>query len=184
MKRLLLHVCCAPCTCYVHQCLSKDKKYAITGFWYNPNIHPFLEYQKRMMTLGYYSNEMNLPLIRKTKYSLEEWMEIIKDKYKEKDKRCLGCYQLRLEETAKRAKKEKFDSFSTTLLYSKFQMHENIKELGQKLAHTYNIEFYYQDFRLGWKEGIEISKKLDLYRQQYCGCIFSEKERFDAAAEK
>ena len=184
MKRLLVHTCCAPCICSIHQCLIKSKEYEVTGFWYNPNIHPFGEYQNRMMTLGYYSQETDLPVIWEREYSLEEWMEAIKDKYKNKEERCVSCYRMRLETTAKRAKEEKFDSFSTTLLYSKFQMHEKIKELGQKLAHIYNIEFYYQDFRSGWKEGIKLSKKLNLYRQQYCGCIFSEKERFDVSAEK
>jgi predicted adenine nucleotide alpha hydrolase (AANH) superfamily ATPase len=83
-----------------------------------------------------------------------------------------------LEATARAAKKGRFDSFTTTLLHSKHQNHEMIREMGESLGQRYGIRFIYEDFRLGWKEGIEVSKKLGLYRQQYCGCIYSEKERY------
>jgi len=92
--------------------------------------------------------------------------------------RCAYCYHDRLTAAARTAKKGKFDLFTTTLLYSKFQNHEQIRDIGQSIAKTVGIPFYYQDFREGWKSGIEKSKALNLYRQQYCGCIYSEKERF------
>lgn len=177
MKRILLHICCASCACFVVNKLKK-KMYEVVGFWYNPNIHPYLEYQKRMMSLGYYALEVKLPLIWERSYALEEWMEKVGSEYRNKEARCLSCYRLRLEKTVKRAKEKKFDAFSTTLLYSKFQKHNSIKEICKELSDNYSIEFCYDDLRLGWKEGIEISKKMNLYRQQYCGCIFSEKERF------
>ncbi len=177
MKQMFLHICCAPCVCFVAKKL-KSEEYTVTGFLYNPNIHPYLEYQRRMMTLGYYAVEMKLPLIWGEKYALEKWIEKSGAECRDKEARCLNCYRLRLEETAKIAKEKKFDSFSTTLLYSKFQKHNLIKRIGQELSDKYRVNFYYEDFRLGWKEGIEISKKMSLYRQQYCGCIFSEKERF------
>jgi len=167
----------------------EGKNLEITGFWYNPNIHPYSEYQNRMMTMGYFSHKEKLPMIWKDEYALEEWLEATRGKFDlpvhwTKEKRCKKCYDLRLNKLAKEAKKGGYDYFSTTLLYSKFQEHESkfqkheiIKDICEKLKNEYNINFYYADFRVGWKEGIEISKKMDLYRQHYCGCIFSEKEK-------
>lgn len=195
--RLLLHICCAGCACYplkkLREVKGKGKSLEITGFWYNPNIHPYSEYQNRMMTLGYFSQKQELPMVWKDEYALEEWLVATREKfdlpghsvgqgispgYWRKEKRCEKCYDLRLNELAKEAGKGGYDYFSTTLLYSKFQEHEIIKEICQKLQNKYNINFYYVDFRLGWKEGIEISQKMNLYRQHYCGCIFSEKEKY------
>jgi predicted adenine nucleotide alpha hydrolase (AANH) superfamily ATPase len=201
--RLLLHVCCAGCACYplkkLREVKVEGKDLEITGFWYNPNIHPYSEYQNRMMTMGYFSQREKLPMIWKDEYALEEWLEATRGKFDlpvrsagqgrspgswRKEKRCEKCYDLRLKKLAKEAKEKGYDYFSTTLLYSKFQEHEIIKEIGERLKNEYNINFYYADFRLGWKEGIEISRKMDLYRQYYCGCIFSEKEKYFPATEK
>ena len=195
--RLLLHVCCAGCACYplikLRQVKVQGKDLEITGFWYNPNIHPYSEYQNRMMTMGYFSQKENLPMIWKDEYALEEWLEAIRGEFDltgpslrksrgpgcwTKEKRCEKCYNLRLKKLAEEAKQKGYDYFSTTLLYSKFQKHHSIKEICQKLKNQYNVDFYYFDFRIGWKEGIEISKKMGLYRQHYCGCIFSEKEKY------
>ena len=190
--RLLLHVCCAGCACYplkkLREVKVEGKNLEITGFWYNPNIHPYSEYQNRMMTMGYFSQKEKLPMIWKDEYALEEWLEATRGKFDlpvhwTKEKRCEKCYDLRLNKLAKEAKKGGYDYFSTTLLYSKFQEHEIIKEICEKLENEYNINFYYADFRLGWKEGIEISQKMDLYRQHYCGCIFSEKEKYSPASD-
>jgi len=92
--------------------------------------------------------------------------------------RCLHCYDIRLRFTAMMAKRGAFAAFSTTLLYSKFQKHEIIKGIGESLAREFGVPFYYQDFREGWKEGVRISKEMGMYRQPYCGCIYSEKERY------
>ncbi|MFB0526047.1 MAG: epoxyqueuosine reductase QueH [bacterium] len=200
--RLLLHVCCAGCACYplkkLREVRVRGKGLEITGFWYNPNIHPYSEYQNRMMTMGYFSQKEKLPMIWKDEYALEEWLEATRGKfdlpgrslgqgrspgYWRKEKRCEKCYGLRLKKLAKEAKKGGYDYFSTTLLYSKFQEHEIIKQICEKLKDKHDISFYYVDFRLGWKEGIEISKKMDLYRQHYCGCIFSEKEKYFPASD-
>lgn len=189
--RLLLHVCCAGCTCYplkrLREVKEEGKDLEITGFWYNPNIHPYGEYQNRMMTMGYFSQKEKLPMVWKDEYALEEWLEATRGKfdssgYWRKQRRCEKCYDLRLKKLAEEAKEKGYDYFSTTLLYSKFQEHEIIKEICQRLQNKYNINFYYLDFRLGWKEGIEISKKMYLYRQHYCGCIFSEKEKYFPAS--
>jgi len=200
--RLLLHVCCAGCACYplrkLRQVKVEGKDLEIDGFWYNPNIHPYSEYQNRMMTMGYFSQKENLPMIWKDDYALEEWLEATRKEFdltsfpvgKErspghwtKEKRCEKCYNFRLKELLKEAKQKGYDYFSTTLLYSKFQKHELIKDICERFENQYDIDFYYFDFRTGWQEGTEISKKMDLYRQHYCGCIFSEKEKYFPASE-
>jgi len=191
--KLLLHICCAGCACYPLRKLREGRDLEIAGFWYNPNIHPYSEYQNRMMALGYFSQKENLPMVWKDEYALEEWLDVTRGKfdlttfpadkdrglgYWTKEKRCEQCYGLRLKKLAKEAKEKGYDYFSTTLLYSRFQDHELIKEICEKLKNQHGVNFYYFDFRTGWKEGIEISKKMGLYRQHYCGCIFSEKERY------
>jgi len=200
--RLLLHVCCAGCACYplrrLREAKVQGKDLQITGFWYNPNIHPYSEYQKRMVTMGYFAQKENLPMIWKDEYALEEWLEATKGEfdltdssmgkkmspvYWTKQKRCEQCYNFRLNKLAENAKEKGYDYFSTTLLYSKFQEHELVKEICEKFRNQHNINFYYFDFRIGWKEGIEISKEMGLYRQHYCGCIFSEKEKYFPASD-
>jgi hypothetical protein len=134
-----------------------------------------LENQKRLQTLQDFLAQENIPSIIKDEYNLEEFLR--KSAYREAS-RCRHCYYDRLKYTAIIAKKGKFDAFSTTLLYSKFQNHQLIKEIGQALAQDYGMKFYYEDFREYWKEGIKLSKQKKMYRQQYCGCIYSEKERY------
>jgi predicted adenine nucleotide alpha hydrolase (AANH) superfamily ATPase len=172
--RLLVHVCCAPCFVAPHKHL-KMAQHEVWAFWYNPNIHPYLENQKRLQTLQDFLAQEDIPSIIKDEYNLEEFLR--KSAYREAS-RCRHCYYDRLKYTAIIAKKGKFDAFSTTLLYSKFQNHQLIKEIGQALAQDYGMKFYYEDFREYWKEGIKLSKQKKMYRQQYCGCIYSEKERY------
>ena len=132
-------------------------------------------------------------MVWEDKYSLEEWLEATRGEFDftghsegisrilelwRKEKRCEKCYNFRLKELVKEAKEKGYDYFSTTLLYSKFQQHDLIREICEGLKSQYNMNFYYFDFRNGWKEGIEISRKMGLYRQHYCGCIFSEKEKY------
>jgi hypothetical protein len=178
------------------------------GYFFNPNIHPYQEYQKRLEALKTYSEKVGLEVIYRDEYLLEEFLRnvsrrvnpvrnssralnpsgiilksdpaaeqrgIISNGVKE---RCPYCYSVRLEATAREAKKSAFDGFSTTLLQSTHQDHALIKETGERLAREIGIPFYYEDFRQGWKRGLEVSKAMGLYRQQYCGCIYSEKERF------
>ncbi len=174
MKKILLHICCAPCSIYPLSQLSSKETY-IMGYFYRSNIHPYSECIKRENTLKEYAKTVNLKVIYQQGYNIEGFFQNIVFR---EEKRCQACYFERLRAAALVAKKGKFDFFTTTLLYSKFQNHEMIKTIGSSAGKAVGVKFYYEDFRCGWKKGIEESKKLNMYRQQYCGCIYSEKERF------
>jgi len=145
------------------------------GFFYRHNIHPYSECLKRQENLETYARQIGLRLIIQEGYDLEGFIQNVV--YREKD-RCTYCYHDRLRTTALLAKRGKFDYFTSTLLYSKFQNHDLIKSMGESIAKSTGVPFWYDDFRSGWKEGIEKSKDHQMYRQQYCGCIYSEKERY------
>jgi predicted adenine nucleotide alpha hydrolase (AANH) superfamily ATPase len=153
----------------------KSEGHEINGLFYNPNIHPYLEYKKRLDTLKIYAGQERLSLSFSEEYPMELFFRRVVSR--EAD-RCWYCYYDRLTKTARTAKSENQDGFTTTLLYSKFQNHEMIKDIGESLANEYGIRFYYHDFRNGWTEGVRISKEMGMYRQPYCGCLYSEKERF------
>jgi hypothetical protein len=172
--RILLHICCANCAIFPFQRIQANKD-EVVGFFFNPNIHPFQEYQKRLEALKVYSKTSGLKVIYRDEYLLEEFLREVSHRVEE---RCAYCYSLRLEATAREAKENSFDAFSTTLLQSRHQNHVSIKETGERIGGEIGIPFYYEDFRPGWKKGVEISKAMGLYRQQYCGCIYSEKDRF------
>lgn len=172
-KKLLLHICCAPCLIFPLEELKKEE-YEIKGFFYNPNIQPSKEYMLRRETLIKYSKVENLNVIF-GEYKPENFFKSVLYDF---ENRCYYCYKMRLEQTAMIAKKIDAEFFTTTLLYSKRQKHELIIRLAEDIARKEKISFLYKDFRAGWKYGIEKSKSLGLYRQNYCGCIFSEKERF------
>ncbi|PIV24379.1 MAG: hypothetical protein COZ69_12915 [Deltaproteobacteria bacterium CG_4_8_14_3_um_filter_45_9] len=172
--KILLHICCANCAITPLERM-KEKGDEAVGYFFNPNIHPYQEYQKRLDALKQYSERVGLKVIYRDEYLLEEFLRNVSHRVKE---RCQYCYSLRLEATAREAKKNVFDGFSTTLLQSAHQNHALIKETGERVAREMGIPFYYEDFRQGWKKGVEVSKAMGLYRQQYCGCIYSEKERF------
>lgn len=172
--KLLLHTCCAPCSIYPVQVL-RQMDINVMGFFYRHNIHPFQECLKREDTLKEYAESIDLKMIYQQDYKIEEFIQSIV--FRETD-RCRICYHDRLLQTAIFAKKGNFEAFSTTLLYSRFQNHEGIRETGEAISRKYNIKFFYHDFREGWKFGVEESKRLNLYRQQYCGCIYSEKDRY------
>jgi epoxyqueuosine reductase len=172
--KLLLHMCCAPCSIYPVRVLRLEH-HDIMGFFYNNNIHPYKEYMKRKEALSEYSQQIGIKVIFSKTYDLEGFLRAIA--YRESE-RCRFCYYDRLTATARMAKASGFESFSSTLLYSKFQKHEMIQSIGQALSTEIGIPFLYEDFRPGWKEGVEASKQFGMYRQPYCGCIYSEKERF------
>ncbi len=174
LKKILLHTCCAPCTIYPVQVLRGDG-YDVMGFFYRHNIHPFTECLRRQETLAAYAQDIRLGVIYQKGYDVEGFLQNVV--FRESN-RCTYCYHDRLTSTAKAAKHGKFDCFSTTLLYSKFQRHDLIRSLGEGVGRTVGIPFYYHDFRTGWKEGLEKSKELGMYRQQYCGCVYSERDRF------
>ncbi len=172
--KLLMHICCAPC--FIAPWKHLKDKIDVTGFWYNPNIQPYTEFRKRLETLRKFCSNENITLLEDNTYKLEEFFE---EALKGQENRCQYCYLDRLESTAKTANQKGFTHFSSTLLYSKFQNHELIVEFAKELASKYGIDFYYEDFREYWKEGIELSKEIGMYRQQYCGCIFSERSRYE-----
>ena len=172
--KLLLHICCAPCVVYPHRVL-QDAGHAVRGFFYNPNIHPYQEFARRAASLRDYAEHINLPVIWDETYDLEGFLRLVAFREAE---RCRFCYQLRLAAAARVARGGKFDAFTSTLLYSKFQNHDLIRELGEAAGREAGVSFHYEDFRSGWREGVEQSKALGLYRQQYCGCIFSERDRY------
>jgi epoxyqueuosine reductase len=172
--KLLLHICCAPCTIFPLRTL-RDRGIQPLGYFYNPNIHPFREFEKRLTTLKAYGRISHLEIIYNDQYDLELFLS--KTRPWELD-RCRICYAIRLEAAVREAKNRGLDAFSTTLLYSRYQKHDWIKEIGLEMGSRYDLPFYYQDFRPGWYDGIRESKELGLYRQPYCGCIFSEKERY------
>jgi predicted adenine nucleotide alpha hydrolase (AANH) superfamily ATPase len=173
-KHILLHTCCAPCSVYTVKELRREGA-RVSGYFYNPNIHPFTEFTRRLATLEEYAKVAVMPLAVDSGYELERFLAGALPLGKD---RCLFCYRMRLERTFEKAAEGGFDALTTTLLYSRYQRHDDIKRIGEELSGTFGIPFLYRDFRTGWQEGIEGSKKLGLYRQQYCGCIFSEKERY------
>ncbi len=172
--KVLLHICCAPCAIYPVKVL-RAKDFDIVGFFYKHNIHPYLECVKRQETLQSYAEKIDLNVIFQKGYDLEGFLRNVAFR---ESVRCSYCYHERLSCTALTAKRGKFDYFTSTLLYSKFQNHDMLKSMGEAIGKSAGIPFYYADFRVGWNEGVETSKELNLYRQQYCGCIYSEKERY------
>lgn len=147
----------------------------VIGYFYNPNIHPYSEYLRREESLKKFAISVNFKVIYEKKYEMEEFIRNVAFR---EENRCYYCLNKRIEKTASLAKSSKFTHFSTTLLYSKHQKHDYIKEVGYNLEKKYGVSFYYEDFRKGYKEGVKLSYEYGLYRQNYCGCIYSEKERF------
>jgi epoxyqueuosine reductase len=172
--KLLLHVCCANCAFSPLKMFS-DEGHEVFGYWYNPNIHPFTEYHKRLEAVKFLEEKRAFPVFYHDSYDLEKFL---KAAIQDVDNRCSFCYKIRLIKTAAYAKENHFDGFTTTLLASPHQKHESIREIGEKIGSDLGIKFFYRDFRPGFYEGKEEGKKLGLYSQKYCGCIFSEKERY------
>jgi predicted adenine nucleotide alpha hydrolase (AANH) superfamily ATPase len=173
-RRILLHTCCANCAIIPLSRL-EDGQTEVFGFFYNPNIHPFQEYRRRLDAVEAFFHSRKNRLIIQDDYDLEGFLRAVVFR---EETRCSYCYHRRLEATARMAKKSGFSAFTTTLLYSKHQNHEAVREIGENLAAEFEVPFVYEDFRPGWKQGIEESKSMGLYRQHYCGCIYSEKERY------
>ena len=147
----------------------------MSGFYYRSNIHPYTECLKRQQTLEDYARSTDLDLLIEARYDLEDFLR--QAVFREAD-RCRACYHARLQATARLAKQGGFEGFSSTLLYSRFQQHALIRSMGEAAGRSEGVPFLYQDFRTGWQEGVRASKALGMYRQQYCGCIYSEKERY------
>lgn len=173
--KLLLHTCCAPCSVYCIDSLRKEE-IEPTVYWFNPNIHPYMEYKSRRDCLKEYTKNINVKAIFEENYGLDEFC---KNVIGDLQNRCLNyCYKVRLEQTAKYAKEHGYTHFSTTLLVSPYQNHEALIKVANEMAEKYNVEFLYRDFRVGFREGQAKARELGLYMQKYCGCVFSEEMRY------
>lgn len=180
--KLLLHCCCAPCSSYVLEYLSEF--FEITCFFYNPNISPQSEYEKRAAELerliSVQPHKYPVSLVVE-KYNSKEFFDEVKglEKIKEGCERCFKCYRLRLEVAAKYAKEYNFDFFCSTLSISPLKNAQKLNEIGEELSEIYKISHLPNDFKKkgGYKRSVELSAEYDLYRQNYCGCVFSKQER-------
>jgi len=173
---ILLHICCAPCAISPLEELRKEG-HRVGGFFYNPNIHPYSEYLKRKREVEMYSKETDLT-VTYADYDLEDYFQHIV--YNEAlESRCPVCWWLRIEKAAKFAKENGFDAFTTTLLGSIYQDQETIKAICEDIAKKLGLKFHYEDFRPGFKKAHDTAKAKGMYCQNYCGCIFSEKERIE-----
>jgi predicted adenine nucleotide alpha hydrolase (AANH) superfamily ATPase len=179
-QRILLHICCAPCATYTVSRL-RELGFQVTGFWYNPNIHPFSEHKRRRETLAQYAEQIDLPVIWEPGYEIVAFMRAIHGQEQFR-RRCKVCYEMRFERTASVATREGFDAFTTTLLISPYQGQAAIKALGEQAAARHGVAFFFENFRRGWAKHHEMVREHDLYSQHYCGCIYSEWEALDRSA--
>ena len=173
--KLLMHTCCAPCSVY---CIERLRSEDIepTCFWYNPNIHPYIEYKMRRDCLKEYTKKVGVELILHEEYGLDDFCKNVSSDIQN---RCVNyCYPKRLGETVRFAVENGYDAFTTTLLVSPYQKHEELKKVCEKLAKESGLEFVYRDFRVGFRDGHAKAREAGLYMQKYCGCIFSEEERY------
>ena len=172
-KKHLLHICCGPCAVYPVEVL-RAAGHRLEGYFDNPNIHPYQEFLRRAKALEDFASGAGLPVIWNQDYDIEEFFRLVAFREQE---RCRFCYQLRLGRAARRARDGGFAAFTSTLLYSRYQQHDLIGEVARQAAAEVGVAFYYEDFRRGWAEGIAQSKALGLYRQSYCGSLFSDPDR-------
>ncbi len=171
---VLLHICCAPCANRPIEVLRTDAM-DVTGFWYNPNIHPFTEYRARRDCLRAYAQEIALPLIERNDYALRPFVRAVAEDI---GNRCVKCYEMRLYEAARQAKEGGFDCFTSSLFISPYQQHELMREVAERAAAEYGVSFLYRDFRPYFREGQAFAREHGFYMQKYCGCVFSEEERY------
>ncbi len=177
-RRILLHTCCGPCGTYPILRL-REEEFEVTAFWYNPNIHPFAEHERRRAAFIQFAQEVDLPVLEWPAYEMPAFFRTIvgQETFRQ---RCRLCYRMRLERTAQVAREHGFDTFTTTLLISPYQDEEAIRAIGALAGEQAGVPFYYERLRRGWSERGRLAKEHDLYRQEYCGCLYSEWERHDA----
>ena len=178
LPTLLLHACCGPCLTHVYSVLSSE--YSVHVFYYNPNISPQSEYKSRLLEVEQFSKIHSIP-VTIGQYNQKEWFDAVKPYrfYGELSPRCHTCYAFRLEETFRVAREHNYDAVCTTLTVSPYKDAEKINEIGKNLSAQYSIQFLDADFKAdgGYQQSIELSKHYGMYRQKYCGCIYSKLER-------
>ena len=172
--KTLLHICCAPCANQPIEVLRGDG-FEVAGFWYNPNIHPFTEYRARRNCVRDYAQTIELPLIEKNDYALRPF---VREVAADIANRCVKCYEMRLFETARQAAEGGFDSFTSSLFISPYQNHELMRQVAEQAAAEYGVSFLYRDFRPYFRDGQTFAREHGFYIQKYCGCVFSEEERY------
>ncbi len=189
VPRLFLHACCAPCSSYVLEYLSRF--FSVTVFFYNPNISPKEEYEKRVSEIQRLISEMEFvhPVaFIEGEYKPEDFYEMARglEEVPEGGERCFRCYRLRMEEAARLAEQGGYDYFTTTLSISPLKNAGKINEIGQELSQIYKVEHLPSDFKKknGYKRSIELSHEYGLYRQNYCGCIFSKRESMEKQQQR
>ena len=188
---ILVHGCCAGCLLNIRKTLAGgDRDHHLVAYWYNPNIHPTQEYMKRRKAFVEFAGQKKIPVLLSEDYSIEDYLQCTllwqmmekgdggKGEIPEAHLRCEECYRLRLRKTAELAEKLKIPCFTTTLLCSPYQDHELIRKLGVEAAAGKQSDFFYLDFRKDFRKYDKEYKETGLYHQNYCGCLFSEKERF------
>lgn len=178
--KTLLHICCAPCANQPIQTL-REEGLEVSGFWFNPNIHPYTEYRARKNTLEEYAKEIAMPLVTIQEYGLRTFVQNVAENI---DGRCTYCYRVRMEETARYAADHGFDTFTTSLLISPYQNHEAIIATAQAMGEEYGVKFLYRDFRPLFRAGQDFAREHGFYMQKYCGCVFSEEDRYLARKRK
>ncbi len=171
---LLLHTCCAPCSI---QCIETLRGEGIDPhlYWFNPNIHPFTEYRSRRDTLIAYAASIEAPLYVDDTYGLRSFVAAVSPDF---ENRCAYCYSVRMTAAARYAAEHGYDGFTTTLLVSPYQNHEGICQAARRAGEEYGVAVVYRDFRPYFRAGQQTARELGLYMQKYCGCIFSEEERY------
>ena len=174
MKKVLIHICCAHCAAYT-AAYWRQEGYETMGLWYNPNIHPYMEHQQRQESVISLAKEIDLPLIVSPTYDIIEYFRRVAGHETE---RCGDCFDIRLIKTAEVALENGCDGFTTTLLISPHQKHDLIKDVGERATAQTGVPFLYADLRKRYSDSRHITKPMNLYRQQYCGCVYSEWERY------
>lgn len=178
--KIMLHSCCGPCTTYSLKAL-REEGHNVLGLFYNPNIHPYMEHRRRIDAFASYCAQVGHDALIDEEYGLRKFLGSIGAEY---DNRCAICYEMRLARAASYGVERGCDAFTTTLTISPYQNHGLIAEMGRRVGEEHGIEFKYFDFRPGYRQSIEMSRQMDLYRQPYCGCVFSEEERYSPAMRR
>jgi len=173
-EKILVHACCAPCSTVPVPAL-KEQGFDVATFFFNPNIHPYTEFRNRLMSMQQFVKDRGVTGFFYTGYPLEKFLSV---QLSRPESRCEACYELRLTAAANKAREESIRLFSTTLLVSPYQKHDLIRDVGRTVQKATGVEFLYSDWRPRWRETRTISREEGLYLQKYCGCIFSEKERY------
>lgn len=171
--RVLFHVCCGPCFARAGSLL-REEGHDVTALWYNPNVQPYKEFEARLHAFEQVCEAEDFPAVVDDTYDPERWLRDALDA----ENRCEACFRDRLGATADLAAEEGFDAFTTTLLASPYQDHELARRIGEEEATRAGVAFLYRDHRDHWKEARSRTFELDVYRQKYCGCIFSERDRW------